>query len=135
LIVRKIVFALVAASAILAASAVMVFAAAFALYAWARIYLGPVGAAAAVFAGAGVLIAVLALWAGLQAAGMRRAYKRANRAGAPSLVEQVMDLARDRPIVSASALVAAAGLAVRNPAVLVGVVKTLLNRKRPNTSK
>ncbi|HUO22032.1 MAG TPA: hypothetical protein VMU59_05900 [Caulobacteraceae bacterium] len=135
MIVRKIVFALVAASAILAASAVMVFAAAFALYAWVRVYLGPAGAAAAVCAGAGLLIAVVALAAGLQASQMRRAYKRANGPDAPSLVDQVIGLARERPIVSAGAVVAAAALAVRNPAVLVGVVKTLLNQKRPSKPK
>ncbi len=131
MIVRKIVFALIAASAILTATSVLVIAAAFGLYAWARLYVGAPGAAAIVCGGAAVVIAVVGLWAALQAAHATRAYKRANKEGAPSLVDHVMDLARERPIVSMGTVVAAAALAVRNPAVLVGVVKTLLNRKRP----
>ncbi len=135
MIVRKIVLALISAAAIMAASGVMVVAAAFALFAWVSRYMNPVAAAAVVFAAAGVLIALVALSAALQAMAIGRAYKRANGPGAPSLVDLVVAAARERPIVSASAVMAAGALAVRNPAVLVGVVKTLLNKKRPPKAK
>ncbi len=135
MIVRKIILALIAAAAILAASAVAVVAAAFAIYAFARSYLGPAGAAAAVCGAAALLIALIALVVGLEAARMTKAYKRANAPGAPSLIDHLIALARERPIVSGGAVLAAAAMAVRNPAVLAGVFKMLLNQKRTSKPK
>jgi hypothetical protein len=128
LIIRKIVLALVSAAAILAASGVMVVAAAYALFALASPALGPAGAAGAVCAAAAVLIALVGLVAGLQARGVRKKFTRPSGDG---ILDQLFELARERPIVSTGALLAAAALAVRNPVALAGVVKTLLGQKRP----
>jgi hypothetical protein len=130
LIIRKIVLALIAAAAVLAASGVMVVAAAYALFALARPDLGPAGAAGVVCAAAAVLIALVGLVAGLQARGVRR---KLTRPGGGGILDQLLELARERPIVSTGALVAAAALAVRNPVALASVVKTLLGQKRPKT--
>ncbi len=134
MIVRKIVLALVAAAATLAASGVIVVAAAYALFALTRDALGPAGAAGVVCLAAAVLIAVIGLIAGIQASMAGKAIKRA-RQSSPGLLDQLFELARDKPLVSGGALIAAAAMAVRNPAVLVGVVKALLNQKRPAKTK
>lgn len=128
MIIRKIVLALAAAAAILAASGVIVVAAAFALFALVRPDLGPAGAAGVVCAAAAALIGLIGLVAGLQARGVRK--KLTHPAGG-GILDQLIELARERPIVSTGALIAAAALAVRNPVTLASVVKTLLNHKRP----
>jgi Na+/proline symporter len=134
LIIRKIVMALVAAAAILAASGVIVVAAAFALFASTRDALGPAGAAGVVCLAAAILIALIGLIAGFQASLVGKKLRRP-REGSPGILDQLFELARDRPLVSSGALIAAAALAVRNPAVLASVVKALLNQKRPAKTK
>jgi hypothetical protein len=134
LIIRKIVLALVAAAATLAASGVIVVAAAYGLFALARPALGPAGAAGAVCLAAALLIGLIGLIAGLQASRVARKMKRA-RESSPGVLDQLFELARDRPLVSGGALIAAATLAVRNPAVLVTIVKTLLSQKRSPKTK
>lgn len=133
MIIRKIVVGLVAAAAILAASGVMVIAAAYALFALARdqLGLGPAWAAAAVCAAAAVLIGLVALIASAQFNGPRRKAARGAASSSAGMLDQLFDLVRERPIVSAGALIAAAAVAVRNPAVLASVVQMLLNHKRP----
>lgn len=134
MIIRKIVLALVAAAAILAASGVIVVAGAYALFALVRPALGPAGAAAVVCLAGGVFIGLTGLIAALQAAGAAKALKRA-RETSPGLLDQLIALARDRPLVSGGALIAAATLAVRNPAVLATIVKSLVSRKTPPKTK
>jgi hypothetical protein len=129
LIVRKIVLALVAAAATLAASGVIVVAAAYALFALTRNALGPAGAAGVVCLAAGVLIGLIGLIAGLEASRTSKAIKRAHDSQ-PGLLNQLFELVREKPLVSGGAVIAAASMAMRNPAVLLGVVKALLNRKR-----
>ncbi len=129
MIIRKIVLALVAAAATLAASGVIVVAAAYALFALTRDALGAAGAAGVVCLAAAVLIGLIGLIAGLEASRASKAIKRAHDSQ-PGLLNQLFELVREKPLVSGGALIAAAGMAVRNPAVLVGVVKALLNRKR-----
>ncbi len=135
MIVRKIVLALVAASAILAATGVFVVAAAYAVFALCRDLVGPAGAAAVVCACAALIIALVGLVAGLQASKAAKAYKKANAAGAPSLLDHVIDLVREKPIVSAGTLIAGAAMAVRNPGLLMGVIKTVLNQRRSSKPK
>ena len=135
MIVRKIVLALVAASAILAASAVFVVAAAYAVFALCREALGPAGAAAVVCASAALLIALVGLAAALQASKAVAAYKKSNSAEAPSLLDHVISLVRERPIVTASTVMAGAAMAVRNPGLLMGVIKTVLNQRRSSKPK
>ena len=137
MIIRKIILALVAAAAILAASGVMVVAAAYALFALAREYLGPAGAAGVVCAAAAVLIGLVGLIAALQARRLGRKVQKHSGAGGggEGVLDQLIGLARERPIVSTGALVAAAALALRNPVALAGVVRMLLSNKRPPKSR
>jgi len=128
LILRKIILAIVAAAAILASSAVFVVAAAYALFALVRDALGPAGAAGVVCLAAAVLIGLV----GLIAAMSLRGPKRKTAPGAEGgLLDQLFELARERPIMSTGALIAAAVVGLRNPVVLASVVKMLLGQKRP----
>ena len=134
MIIRKIVLALVAAAATLAASGVIVVAAAYALFALVRPTLGSAGAAGAVCLAAALLIGLIGLIAGLQASATAKRLKKA-RESSPGLLDQLIELARDRPLVSGGAVIAALAMAVRNPAVLGAIVKTLLSQKRPPKAK
>lgn len=134
MIIRKIVLALVAAAAILAASGLMVVAAGFALFALARPALGPAGAAGVVFLAAAVLIGLIGLIAGLQASAAAKRLRKA-RESSPGLLDQLIELVRDRPLVSGGAVIAALTMAVRNPAVLGAIIKTMLSHKRPPRAK
>jgi hypothetical protein len=128
LIIRRIVLTLVAIAAMAAAAAVAVFAAAFAVFALARQAFGPAGAAGVVLLAAALLMVLIGLIAGLQARAIRKKI-----ATAPSLLQQLYELAREQPIVSVGALVGAVALAIRNPNVIASVVKTFLNQKRPRS--
>lgn len=129
MIIRKIVLALVAAAAIMAAAGVIVLAGAFALFALASPVFGSAGAAGAVCLAAGLLIGLIGLIAALQAGALRRQLTRPREGGA-GILDQLFQLARERPLVSSSALIAAAALAVRNPLVLATIVKVMLNKKQ-----
>ena len=126
MILRKIVMALVAAAAILTASGVCVVAAAYALFALVRESLGAAGAAAVVCLAAAVLIGLVGAGAAFQLRGKTKPPAAGPGSG---ILDQLFELARERPIVSTGALVAAAALAIRNPVVLASVVKALLNKK------
>ena len=128
MILRKIILAIVAAAAILASSAVFVVAAAYALFALVRDPLGPAGAAGVVCLAAAILIGLVGLIAAMS---LRGGKKKTTPGADGGLLDQLFELARERPIVSTGALIAAAIVGLRNPAVLAGVVKMLLGQKRP----
>lgn len=128
MIIRKLVLALVAAAATLAASGVIVVAAAYALFALVRPALGPAGAAAVVCLAAALLIGLIGVIAAMQASAAAKRLKKA-RENSPSLLDQLIEVARDRPLVSGGAVITALTLAVKNPLVLGAIVKSLLNRK------
>ena len=126
--------ALVAAAAILTGSGVFVVAAAYGLFALVREQLGSAGAAGVVCLAAAVLIGLVALVATLQLKGPKKSPASASTAGS-GLLDQIFELARERPIVATGSLVAAAALAIRNPVVLASVVKMLLNKKPSSKTK
>ncbi|WP_421739768.1 hypothetical protein [Caulobacter sp.] len=122
---------LAAAAAIAAAAAVGVFAAAFALYAVVQTYLGPAGAAAVVAAVAALIVAV----AGLVAA--RKADQRqAPRQGAApqdsfGFAEKVVEIVKDRPLLSIGAALAAGVFALKNPTLTAAVAKAFMETRQP----
>lgn len=121
--------ALAAAAAIAAAAAVSVFSAAFALYALIMPWLGPAGAGAVVAAVAAVVVG------GAGVLAKRKAQGRKMATGAPeadpSIVQKIIDIAKDRPMLAAGAAVAAGVYAIRHPALVAAVIGAVMeNRSR-----
>jgi hypothetical protein len=130
LIVKRALSLAAAIAAVAAAAGVCVVAASYAVFALARVWLGPAGAAAvvaAIFALVAVIVAAVALG---------RASPRDGKA-AESPMERALGLARERPIAAvAAAAVAAAALitiSVRNPGALTAIISALVagNAARP----
>ena len=129
--IKKLVSFVVALAAMAAAAGVLVVSAAFAVYAVLRTYIGPSGAAACVVLAAAIVLGVLALVMFSKAKGPKPKVKTADGAG--SLVERLTDLVSDRPVVAASAAVAAGLLAWRNPTLVSTVLRVIeprADRKR-----
>lgn len=133
MIVRRIVFAVAALSALAAASGIAVFAAAFALYAALRGLLTPAGAAAAVCLAAALLAALVAALAGRKAKGARPNPASLLNDPGPSqgIVDRLLSVARERPFVAAGAATAAGLLALANPALVTAVMRAFISPTRP----
>jgi uncharacterized PurR-regulated membrane protein YhhQ (DUF165 family) len=131
-VLRRILFGLIGAAILAVAAGVMVVAAAFALYALVREPLGRAGAAGVVVLAAAVLMALV----GLTFALLARGPKRPAAADDQDLLQRLIAMAKERPIVSTGALIAFVTLAIRNPALIAIVVKAFLDPKpRPTTKK
>ena len=122
---QRALMAIVAAAALATAAAVMVVALAFAAYALMVTPLGAAGAAGGVAAICAVLLALVGLIA-VSSAGRKPAGRRGSENEAVSLAERLMDLVRDKPMASAGIAVAAGLMALRNPAVIAVIVRTIL---------
>ncbi len=133
-ILRKVLVGLIAAGMLAVSTGVLVVSAAFALYALVRVPLGPAGGAAVVALAAAVVAGLTALAFMQWAAGPKRDW-RAKAGGDQDLVQRLMSLAKERPIVSTGALIGAVTLAIRNPALTAIVVKAFLDPKKPQTKK
>jgi hypothetical protein len=132
-LLRRVLFGLIGAAILAVASGVMVVAAAFALYALVREPLGAAGAAGAVALAAAVLMALVGLTFVLLAKAPKRAAKAEDD---QDLLQRLMALAKERPIVSTGALIGFVTLAIRNPALIAIVTKAFLDPKpRPTTKK
>ena len=118
--------AVAAAAAIAAAAAVGVFSAFFALYALVEPHLGAPGAAAVVAASAAILVAL----AGLIAARKADGDKRSMAAAAPdaTMVDTILSLVRERPILASGAAVAAGLYALRNPQLIAAVLRAFVDK-------
>jgi protein-S-isoprenylcysteine O-methyltransferase Ste14 len=126
---EKTLMTLAAAAAIAAAAAVFVVSLAFAFYQVMIQWVGPAGAAAAVAGVAGLCVLI----AGLIAASRAGAGRRRAAQAAPvdhSLVNTIIGIVRDRPLLSAGAAVAAGIFALRNPAFLSAVVQGFMESQR-----
>jgi hypothetical protein len=130
-VIGKLVSFVVALAAAAAAASVLVVSAAYAFYALVRTYLGPAGAAACVTLAAAVVLGALAFFMFGRVKGPKP--KARDQAGPSGLVDRLTGLVSDRPVVAASAAVAAGLLAWRNPTL----VSTLLRmaEARPGDSK
>lgn len=118
--------AVAAAAAIAAAAAVGVFSAFFALYALVEPHLGAPGAAAVVAASAAILVAL----AGLIAARKADGDKRSMAAAAPdaTMVDTILSLVRERPLLASGAAVAAGLYALRNPQLIAAVLRAFVDK-------
>ena len=134
MIVQRSIFGVAALAARAAAAAIIVFAAAFALYALLRDILTPAGAAGAVCLAAAILAGIVCLVAASMARGPKlkpgRVRGEPYRAP-PSMIERVVNVAKERPFVAAGAAVAAGLLAIANPAIVTAVMRAFFDPTRP----
>jgi len=123
---------LAAAAAIAAAAAVGVFAAAFALHAVLQPLIGAAGAAAVVAAVAALIVAIAGMLAARKAEG-RHAHRPAP--GAPQdsfgFAERIVDIVKDRPLLSIGAALAAGVFALKNPTLTAAVAKAFMETRQP----
>lgn len=120
--IAKLISFVAALAAMAAAAAVVVVSAAFAFYALLRIYVGPSGAAACVTLAAAIVLGVLAVVMFNKAKGPKA---KVRKPGEGNLAERLTDLVSDRPVVAASAAVAAGLLAWRNPTLVSTLLRVL----------
>lgn len=121
--IRRVLNLAMALAAVAAAAAVVIVAASFALYALVKPWLGEAGAAAVV-AGAFALIAVVIAWSAT-----RKAAPRANKRHAAddqSVVDRLLVMAKERPLIALGATAAAVTVLLRNPAVITAVVSAFV---------
>ncbi len=123
--IRKLLFYVAAAAALATAAGALVVSLAYALFAYARDYVGPAGAAAVV-AGAVVLVFLILGLILLAKAGMRR------KPPEPvSLTEKLTEFVKDKPLAAAAAAVVGGFLAFRNPLALAAILKMFAEPKSP----
>ena len=121
---RRILLLAAALGAIAAAACVCVVALSFAVYAVADIWLSPAGAAAvvaAIFALIAVVIAVVATGKAVPKAAL------AAKQSDASLLDKVVGLARERPLVAVAAATVAGVVLFRNPAVVAAMVTAFVS--------
>ena len=118
MIVTRLLRGFVAIAAICTAVSVAIVALAFALFAFVQPYVGSAGGGAVV---AGVA-ALVALIVGLVAMPRRR---RRSSEGPTGVADDLMDLVRDKPIAAVGVAVAAGIMAMRNPRVIIEVVRAM----------
>lgn len=130
-ILRKIIVAVIGAAMLAASAAVMVVAAAMAIYGLLRPYLGGPGAAAVIVLVAGLLMLAVGLLL------ERWILKPGHKPGPEEeqdLLQRLIGMAQDKPLIAVGALIGAIFLAIRNPALTAVVVKAFLDPK-PRPSK
>ncbi|MDO9223950.1 MAG: hypothetical protein Q7U20_09605 [Caulobacter sp.] len=118
--------AVAAGAAIAAAAAAGVFSAFFALFAFIEPHVGTAGAAA-IISGCSALVVALA---GFLAARKAEGDRRQSAAPAPdaTLIDTILTVVRDRPLLSAGAAVAAGIYALRNPQLAAAVVRAFMDK-------
>lgn len=107
---------LAAAAAIVAAAAIAVVSAAFAIYAGVSAWVGPAWGAAAVTA----VMALIAVF-GVMAFKPRAPAPREEDPADASLIEKMIDMARDHPLIAVGAAIGAGIYAMRNPKLAVAL--------------
>lgn len=123
---ERTLMAVAAGAAIAAAAAAGVFSAFFALFAFLEPYVGTAGAAAIIAGCSAVAIAMAGFVAARKAEGDRKA--AAAQPADAGLVEIILGVVRDRPILSAGAAVAAGIYALRNPQLVAAVVRAFMDK-------
>jgi hypothetical protein len=120
-ILRRILFLLMAASALAVSAGVIVIALAYALYALVKPDLGAAGAAAVVAGSAALLIGLIGLLLGALA----RPPKRKTKAP-ENVVDRITEFVRDKPVTAIAAAIGAGLLAIRNPKYLGAAIRSFV---------
>jgi hypothetical protein len=130
-ILRKVILAVIGVAMLAAAAAVMVVAAAVAVYGALKPYFGGPGAAAMIVLVAGLVMLIVGLV--LEQWVFKPGRKRRPE-DEQDLLQRLIGMAQDRPMIAVGALIGAIFLAIRNPALTAVVVKAFLDPK-PRPSK
>jgi hypothetical protein len=131
-ILRKIIIAVIGAAMLAASAAVMVVAGAMAVYGLMRPYLGPAGSGAVIVLVAGLLMLIVGL--GLERWILKPGRHPAKPEDEQDMLQRLMGMAQDKPVIALGALIGAIFLAIRNPGLTAVVVKAFLDPK-PRPSK
>jgi hypothetical protein len=137
LIVERTLAALATAAAVVAAVSVAIVAAFFAVFALVEPTLGRAGAGAVVAGTAAFLAAIIAVIAARKMEGDKRRHQEAQAAslgpgGHADLANVILNVIKDRPLLSAGAAVAVGVYALRNPALISAVVRGFMDgRTKP----
>lgn len=119
--IRRILALTGALGAVLAAGIVVVVAASFAVYAAARPFVGEAWAAAIV-AGVFALVAVVVAWLATR----KVAPKPLAKAEDAPLIDRLIVMAKERPLIALGAAAAGAVVLIRNPAVVTALVSAFM---------
>lgn len=128
---RKIIIAVIGVAMLAASAAVMVVAAAMAVYGVLNPYFGGPGAAAMIVLAAGLVMLVVGL---ILERWILKSGRKARPEDEQDLLQRLIGLAQDKPMIAVGALIGAIFLAIRNPALTAVVVKAFLDPK-PRPSK
>jgi hypothetical protein len=123
-VIKRVLFAVVAVSALATAVGIVLVAGAFALFALLAPQLGEAGAAAVVAAVAAILVALAGLFAAVHAQGGPN-----HRHEEATLTERLVQMAKDRPMLAAGAALAAGIIALRNPQAAVSLATAFMAGK------
>jgi len=121
---------LAAAAAIAAAAAVSVVSAAFALYAVLLPLVGAAGASAVVAAVAALIVAIAGMIAARKAENRRMGHQEVPQGGF-DITGKVVEIVRERPIMSLGIGLAAGIIALKNPTLTASLAKAFLDPKPP----
>ena len=131
MIFKKALLYISAASALAAAAVVVVVALAFALYAAVLPLVGPAWAAASVAGAAATLMVLCALVLLIKVNPPRFGKQPEER----DVLTRLIDLAKDKPIVAASAIIAGAAVALKNPKIVATLLATAMATRPSSTPK
>lgn len=128
---QKTLAAVTGLVALVTATVVAIIAAAFALYAVLVPVVGQAGAAALVAGLFALIVAVVALFVA-NGGGHKggRADDRHHDHGDFSFVAGLLDMAKEKPLLSVGAAIAAGVIAIRNPALVATIVAAFLGPKQ-----
>ena len=127
---EKTLMTLAAAAAIAAAAAVSVVSAAFAVYAILLPLVGAAGASAIVAAVAALIVAIAGMIAARKAESRRMSNQEIPQGGF-DLTGKVVDIVRERPLMSLGIGLAAGIIALKNPTLTASLAKAFLDPKPP----
>ena len=131
MIFKKALLYVSAVSALAAAAVVVVVALAFALYAAVLPQVGPAWAAASVAGAAAALMVLCALVLLIKVNPPRFGKQPEER----DVLTRLIDLAKDKPIVAASAIIAGAAVALKNPKIVATLLATAMATRPSSTPK
>jgi hypothetical protein len=131
LIVGRTIAAVTAAVALATATMLCVVAAACALFWVLEPLVGGAGAAA-LLAGVLALIVAIAVLIAVSRTGHHPQHQQAHSGPTDfAFVDRIIEMAKDRPILSAGAALAAGLIAIRNPALVATIVAAFMDRPKP----
>ncbi|CAN5798027.1 hypothetical protein BH11PSE1_BH11PSE1_04500 [soil metagenome] len=131
MIFKKALLYVSAVSALAAAAVVVVVALAFALYAAVLPLVGPAWAAASVAGAAAALMVLCALVLLIKVNPPKFGKQPQER----DVLTRLIDLAKDKPIVAASAIIAGAAVALKNPKIVATLLATAMATRPSSTPK